>query len=792
MLKICLICGGPSKERDISLNSVRSVYDHISTIKNIKLTVVFIDENKVNYLIDKKFLYSNTTSDFSFNLSENEKKTNGQFIDLLKNSDIVFPVMHGKYGEDGGIQYFLESNKIPHIASSSQSCIKMYNKKNADQQILQVNKMATIPKLFLSNNSDMEEKIKVFITTNNLQSVVIKPVEGGSSIGVQRADGINDIIRKATESLTDFGDIVIEKLCEGREFTIIILENEGKPVALIPTEIELLDQNKKPIKGEIFDQRRKYLSTTETRYHCPANFDESIILKIRQEAEYLFKIVGANDFLRIDGWLLNDNTIYFSDFNPISGMEQNSFIFQQAAKAGFRHRDLLEYIIQNACKRYNIPFSAENNKNINKKRLNVIMGGTTSERQVSIMSGTNAWLKLSNSDKFLPFPYILFCEEDKIDEYMVCEIPYAAALSHTTEEILGQIKASEKTKNLTTALRTKILSDLAAASFARCPEASPLKMTLPEFISFSKEEDADIFIGLHGGFGENGSLQKILEDQGVHFNGSGSQASQLCMDKYRTGELINNLHSSIICSCKKKKYSKDELFRLQSNLSNEWKNITNFLGGSSFIIKPNGDGCSTGIVIIDSIAKLERYLVLYFSDVSDIPENTFVEQPKKVQLPNPREDVLFEEYIETKKFEFKNKNIISDSKPWVELTVGVLEKNGVYHSLNPSITVADGVLSMEDKFQGGTGINLTPPPDDIISGNVVKSIKEQVKIVAQKCGIKDYCRIDIFVNNDTGKIIIIELNTLPGLSPSTVLFQQGTAELPPVYPIELLEKIITH
>ncbi|WP_461249057.1 hypothetical protein, partial [Treponema sp. R6D11] len=107
---------------------------------------------------------------------------------------------------------------------------------------------------------------------------------------------------------------------------------------------------------------------------------------------------------------LIDSSVYFSDFNPISGMEQNSFIFQQAAKIGFSHRDLLEYILRNACARYKIAYNPAVENNSGKRRVNVILGGTTSERQVSVLSGTNTWLKLLNSSKYYPVPYILTWE----------------------------------------------------------------------------------------------------------------------------------------------------------------------------------------------------------------------------------------------------------------------------------------------------------------------------------------------------------------------------------------------
>ena len=113
------------------------------------------------------------------------------------------------------------------------------------------------------------------------------------------------------------------------------------------------------------------------------------------------------------------------------------------------------------------------------------------------------------------------------------------------------------------------------------------------------------------------------------------------------------------------------------------------------------------------------------------------------------------------------------------------------HAFNPSITIAEGeVLSLEEKFQGGTGINITPPPVEIVKIKALKKAKELAEQLAKEIGIKDYARIDAFMNINTGTLLIIEINTLPGLTPSTVIYHQALAENPPIFPREFLEKII--
>ena len=124
------------------------------------------------------------------------------------------------------------------------------------------------------------------------------------------------------------------------------------------------------------------------------------------------------------------------------------------------------------------------------------------------------------------------------------------------------------------------------------------------------------------------------------------------------------------------------------------------------------------------------------------------------------------------------------------MTVGVVEDRGYMKSLSPSITVAEEtILSVEEKFQGGTGVNITPPPVEIISRKNVNKVKKSIELIAKKLGIRGYARIDIFTQIKTGNIIVIEVNTLPGLTPSTVIYHQALAEKKPMFPKKFLELI---
>ena len=94
------------------------------------------------------------------------------------------------------------------------------------------------------------------------------------------------------------------------------------------------------------------------------------------------------DFARFDGWLLPDGKIWFSDLNPISGMEQNSFLFQQSSRIGLSHRDIFKYIIKRACKRENVTFDAKSDVS-NKKKKHVSDTILSNEMNTEIIGDNN-------------------------------------------------------------------------------------------------------------------------------------------------------------------------------------------------------------------------------------------------------------------------------------------------------------------------------------------------------------------------------------------------------------------
>jgi len=412
------------------------------------------------------------------------------------------------------------------------------------------------------------------------------------------------------------------------------------------------------------------------------------------------------------------------------------------------------------------------------------MGGNTSERQVSLLTGTNIWLKLMQTDEYDPIPFLLD-EQGKI-----WQLPYSFALHHTVEEMTEQCQRAPTLFNKKPLLVNQIREQLHLSP--TLPIKVPKAVSWSTFLKRTLAARAFVFLGLHGGKGEDGTLQKRLEKKGIPFNASRFQASRLCMDKQQTAKRISSLNHPQILSMPQISFKPID-FHSEKKVQQLWKHASTCFQTDSLIVKPQKDGCSTGVVRLHSWQEFYLYISFVQKAELQIPAGTFRYHPSAIEMPNnSKHPFLLEPFIKTDKIHiFQTELTYQPISGWCEMTIGILEKKGDYQALHPSITVATShVLSIEEKFQGGTGINITPPPEQILSKTICQRVQENACLAAQALGIQGYARIDLFVECATGTIRVIEANTLPALTPSTVLYHQGLSASPPILPKNLLTWII--
>ena len=783
--RLALLFGGPSAERGISLNSARSVADHLD---ELEMVLVYFNLKKEAFLIERKYLYSNTPSDFDFKIDElGDPLDEPHLVEVLQSVDLVFPVIHGEFGEGGELAEFLEKHGIPFIGSNSKASALAFDKFDAAWH-LERSEFYSTPSLLLESEKEANlARVESFFQNNELERAILKPARSGSSIGVTEVhspEACIEAFRQMTEDGLD-SRFVVEPFAQGREFTIIVLQTpEGDAVSLLPTEIKITDKSQ-----SLFDYRLKYLPTQQVAYQMPPSFEDEIIADIQKKAEVLFSVLNLRDVVRIDGWVLDDGNLWFSDINLASGLEQNSFFFLQAAYLGWSHQEVLGYIVKSACARRNIDAPKAKTAEVpsSKVPVRVLFGGDSSERQVSLMSGTNVWLKLRKSDHYEPTPYLL----DTDGHFW--KLPYPATLRHTVEEVGAachqMLEDNERLNDYTSSIIGRLQHKSKAAED---PLESPLCMTREDFL----QDRSIVFLAIHGGIGENGELQKLLSNSEIPFTGSLTAAARLCMDKYETGKALESYAKHGIFVAAKRKLDTGTLQRLSDEkLKVVWDSLISDLKTQSLIVKPLTDGCSSGIVRLADENELKTYLNLLKSGSPRILPNQLFHVFTPVEMPLDQPDfLLFETFVQSDRLSIQENKIIWDSQTgWVEVTVGLFGKRGKMRALKPSITIASGeILSLEEKFQGGTGVNITPPPEPWVQPLIWEKAQSKIEFVAQKLGLNGFARIDAFLQIETGNVLIIEANSIPGLTPSTVIYQQALAENPPLPPTEFLESILDH
>jgi D-alanine--D-alanine ligase len=800
-LRVALLFGGPSPERGISLNSARSVADHLDGPGITLSELVYFDRRRRPYLVDRALLYSNTPDDFDFKLARASRPLRtDELAGRLAGVDLAFPVLHGSFGEDGTLQQLLEDARVAYVGSAPGPAAVAYDKYLAAQR-LSSGGLQVVPTALVDPASTPDEMAAQVMAVGSCGPIVLKPAAGGSSLGVEVHPDAAAALAALPGAVRRHGRVVVQPWVEGIELTTVVVAGPDGPVALAPVEIELTDSAS---GRQILTYRHKYLPSDDTRYHCPPRLDDVTVAAARALAEEAFALLGLADFARIDGRLTPDGRLLVSDVNPISGMEQNSFLFIAASQAGLSHRDALRLIVTRACERHGLRAPLEVWRRAVqpdadlRRRVLVLFGGDTAERQVSVLSGTNVWLKLLHSERFTPVP-ALFDRDGS-----VWLLTYPAALRHTVEEIVAACEAATAEPERSRRLADDVAARLRLEPWQRSlpPGALPRHVRLDQAVG----EVDFVFLALHGGAGEDGTLQAWLEGRRVPYNGSGPAASALAMDKLRTGEVVARLGDPGVASAARVRVPLDP----PPEAAALWAAATASCGTSTLVVKPRADGCSAGVVPLAGPAELDAYLCAVTAGAARLGPGCFslLAPDQIVELPPAGfGELLLEAHVATDRVavvpaeeDSAGEGAASrlawgdEGGGWVEVTVGVLGGRGRLRAMQPSMTVATaGVLSLEEKFMGGTGVNITPPPPPPLGRfdpSALDAVRHRVQLVAEAIGVEGYARIDAFVHRETGEIIVIEANTLPGLTPSTVLYHQALAEDPPLYPRQLLERIV--
>ena len=344
-IKLGVIFGGMSTEHEVSITSGTSVIKNLDKEK-YEIYPIYIDKDG-NWFEYSKKIQDIDIIEVGEEIKEKTKIINP--IEYIQECDVIFPVLHGLYGEDGTIQGMLELLNKPYVGckvlSSSVSMDKVYAKfifenSNIDQAkyvyIRSYNdKYIYIDKKFnetIVNLADISE-----IVENKLgYPVFVKPSNSGSSIGINKAKNKSELEKYIEEAAKYDRKILIEEEIKGREVECAILGNEDVMASGVG---EILSAE------EFYTFDAKYKNNA-SRTVIPADIDEKIVKKIRETAIKAFKAVDGKGFARVDFFVENKtNDIKIIEINTIPGFTQISMYPKLWEQEGVTYGELLDKLI---------------------------------------------------------------------------------------------------------------------------------------------------------------------------------------------------------------------------------------------------------------------------------------------------------------------------------------------------------------------------------------------------------------------------------------------------------------
>lgn len=321
---IVILFGGVSSEHDISCISAYNVAKVIDKNK-YKTLMIKIYENGRWMLIDnlEKMLDKECVGDEVF--IDQTFKTATKKLEY----DLVWPIFHGKNGEDGSIQGLLELLGIPYVGCDILASALCMDKYKAHQLAKVNNIKVTKSKLIKKSDNNLElSDLKL--------PVYVKPVKCGSSIGISKIESRDNLV-KAIDYAFQYDDmVVVEQQIKGYEVGCAIVGNEQNIFVSKPDQVLL--------ENEFFDYKIKYQSQ-QAVFSINPDFTQELSNKIQQVALKVYQALGCKDYARVDLFVDENEDIYFNEVNTIPGMTTKSLFPQMLMQEHKSYSEILDQII---------------------------------------------------------------------------------------------------------------------------------------------------------------------------------------------------------------------------------------------------------------------------------------------------------------------------------------------------------------------------------------------------------------------------------------------------------------
>jgi len=331
--RVGVIMGGRSGEREVSLASGRQVYYNLDRAKYAGVPI-FMDGAGRLWRMPEKLVLQNTCRDVETRLESDAERV--LIEDLPAHVDVVFNALHGKYGDDGCIQGALELMGIPYTGSGVLACALSLDKPAA-HALLAAAGFAVPRELVIDVagwSADPDGCVARAADELGWPAVVL-PAREGSSIGVAVVRDAAALRAAVAAALAFDNRVLVEEFLDGLEFSVILTGNDDAR-AFLPTETTT--------DNPFMTYDDKYMPGRSQKI-TPARVDAATLDRIRCEAARVYRTMGFQGYARLDGFLMSDGRLLFTDPNSTSGMAPSSFTFHQAAEAGLTPVALIDRVL---------------------------------------------------------------------------------------------------------------------------------------------------------------------------------------------------------------------------------------------------------------------------------------------------------------------------------------------------------------------------------------------------------------------------------------------------------------
>ncbi|WP_080847815.1 D-alanine--D-serine ligase VanG [Cytobacillus gottheilii] len=340
---VAVLFGGCSNEYEVSLQSAYSVITHMDPEKYEVVLIGITKEGRwyryhgraENILNDTWYAdeANCTPAIFSPNRYENHllEEANGQVVKTM--IDLVFPVLHGKNGEDGTLQGYLELAGIPYVGCNTLSSALCMDKDRA-HKLAALEGVRTPASVVFSKSGLIEE---IIAETDQLKlPLFVKPVKSGSSIGITLVNERDELPSAVAEAFSHDDRVIIEEFIDGFEVGCAILGNDD----LIVGEVDEIE-----LETGYFDFKEKY-SLTTSKIHMPARIDEDLKAKVKDTGIKIYHALGCSGLARVDMFITPSGEIVFNEVNTFPGFTDHSRYPNMMKGIGLTFSEIIDTLIQ--------------------------------------------------------------------------------------------------------------------------------------------------------------------------------------------------------------------------------------------------------------------------------------------------------------------------------------------------------------------------------------------------------------------------------------------------------------